>query len=460
LSPASVDLDNPVRPAPSRGRVTRVLIHLGMLGLSQIGVTVAAFATQILLARSLPQAAFGTMTAALAVVSLTAPLAVFGVSELWLQRFGQEGERAYRWVDPSLRLVLVTCVLIVAGTLAWAAAEMRDPAEGGVRALLACVVVAQAGLALVASVQQLRGAYAGLSVLQAAPHLGRVLVVLAVWLFGLSVLAAAAGYAVVAVLTVVACAVVMRPFVRGEMPLEGHTSSGAPPGPAVPVAGVARAATPFVLGNVFYLLGMYLGTVTVAEVRGPEAAAVLSVPMSVLTAVYLVPRVAFQQYFLAKLHRWSQTDRDAILMAYRYGGSGMLALGAVIAVLVAVCGLPGLPFLLGPEYRESATVLAVLALAIPFRFAGAAVASLLTSGGLLRRKVVYQGVGALVFVVALAVATPLWGIMGAAAATVVAEIVLCALFWIAVRRRVVGDADLPSWHDLRQRLTRGTSRAS
>ncbi len=446
----------------ARGRVARVLIHLSMLGLSQVGVTVAAFVTQILLARSLPQAAFGTMTAALAVVSLTAPLAVFGVSELWLQRFGQEGERAYRWVGPSLRLVLIACVLIVAGMLAWAVAELRDPAEGGVRALLACVVVAQAALALVASVQQLRGAYGGLSALQAAPHLGRVLVVLAVWLFGLSVLSAAAGYAVVAVLTVVACAVVMRPFVRGEMPLEGHprTAGAEPPGPAVPVTAVARAATPFVLGNVFYLLGIYLGTVAVAELRGPEAAAVLSVPMSVLTAVYLVPRVAFQQYFLAKLHRWSQTDRDAILMAYRYGGTGMLALGAVIAVLVVLCGLPGLPFLLGAEYRESATVLAVLALAIPFRFAGAAVASLLTSGGLLRRKVVYQGVGALVFVVALAVATPFWGIMGAAAATVVAEIVLCALFWIAVRRRVVGDADLPSWHDLRLRLTRGTPRAS
>ncbi|MCX5069544.1 oligosaccharide flippase family protein [Micromonospora lupini] len=431
-----------------------------MLGLSQVGITVAAFATQILLARSLPQAAFGTFTAALAVVSLTAPLAVFGVSELWLQRFGQEGERAYRWVRPSLRLVLIACVLLVAGTLVWSSAEMHDPAEGGVRALLASVVVAQAGLALVASVQQLRGAYAGLSALQAAPHLGRVLVVLAVWLFGLSVVVAAAGYALVALLTVVACAVVMRPFVRGDMPLEGHAGATGPPGPAVPVTGVARAATPFVLGNVFYLLGIYLGTVTVAEVRGPEAAAVLSVPMSVLTAVYLVPRVVFQQYFLAKLHRWSQTDRGAILMAYRYGGTGMFVLGVVIAALVALGGLPGLPFLLGPEYRESARVLAVLALAIPFRFAGSAVASLLTSGGLLRRKVAYQGVGALVFLVALAVATPLWGIMGAAAATVTAEIVLCVLFWTAVRRRVVGDADLPSWHDLRQRLTRGASRAS
>ncbi|MFG3710306.1 lipopolysaccharide biosynthesis protein [Micromonospora sp. NPDC047730] len=473
MSPSVADLDTgngagrdagnggAARPRAARGRVATVLVHLGMLGLSQVGVTLAAFGTQILLARSLPQEAFGTFTAALAVVSLTAPLAVFGVPELWLQRFGREGERARRWVGPSLRVAAAGSGLTVAGILAWSLVEWSDPVAAGVRALLATVVVAQAALALVGTVQQLRGDYQGLSALQVAPHLARVLVVLAVWAFGASVLAAAAGYAVVAVLTVLACVPVMLPFLRGEAPLEGHPRDLPPGSPSrVGAARVTGAATPFVLGNLFYLLGMYLGTVVAAEFLSPSAAAVLAVPMSVLTAVYLVPRVVYQQYFLARLHRWSGTDRDAVLIAYRWGGLGMLALGTVLAALVALGGLPVLPFLLGPEYRESATVMALLALAIPFRFAGAAVASLLTSGGLLRRKVAYQGVGALVFLVALAVATPLWGVRGTAVATVVAEVILCTLFWTAVRRRVVGDAPLPSWHDLRRRLTRETPRAS
>ncbi|WP_146604027.1 lipopolysaccharide biosynthesis protein [Micromonospora deserti] len=443
-----------------------------MLGLSQVGVTIAAFGTQILLARSLSQEAFGTFTAALAVVSLTAPLAVFGVPELWLQRFGREGERAHRWIGPSLRVVAVATAVTVAGMLAWSLGEWSDPEAAGVRALLTSVVVAQAGLALVGSVQQLQGDYRGLSALQVAPHLARVLVVLAVWVFGLSVFAAATGYAVVAALAVIACVIVMRPFVRRLTALDGHsrvapakapTRSISEPAVRASRVGAARvtgAATPFVLGNLFYLIGMYLGTVVAAESLGPAAAAVLAVPMSVLTAVYLIPRIVYQQYFLARLHRWSVTDRDAVLIAYRWGGAGMLVLGAIIAALVALGGLPVLPFLLGPDYVESAAVLAVLALAIPFRFGGAAVAALLTSGGLLRRKVAYQGVGALMYLVALAVATPLWGVRGTAAATVVAEIVLCALFWIAVRRRVVGDDHLPSWRDLRRRLTRGNPGAS
>ncbi|MBB5828356.1 lipopolysaccharide biosynthesis protein [Micromonospora carbonacea] len=452
-----------------------MLAQVGLLGLSQAGVTVAAFGSQVLLARTLTREDFGSFTAVLAVVSLTAPLAVFGVSELWLQVFGQEGARAYRWVGPSLRLAGAACAALLLGVLAWSAAELPD-ATAAVRALLATVVAAQAALALAGSVRQLRGDYRGLSALQLAPHLGRVLVTVAVWAAGLSVVAAAAGYAVVAVATVAACLLATREFRRGAMPLEGHPAPAAvpapavvPAGPAVPVGGLDAgprlgellgAATPYVLGNVCYLLGIHFGTVLAAELLGGAEAALLAVPMAVLTAVYLVPRVVYQQYLLGKLHRWAGSDAEAVLLAYRWGSAGMVALGVVVAAAVAVGGLVALPVVFGPEYRDAAPVLAVLALAVPFRFGGAAVAALLTSGGLLRRKVVYQAVGAVVLLAALAVAVPAWGVRGAAGATVLAEAVLCCLLWVAARRGVVGDAPLPTWRDLRRRLSREAPRAS
>ncbi|MFG1800002.1 lipopolysaccharide biosynthesis protein [Micromonospora carbonacea] len=454
-----------------------MLAQVGLLGLSQAGVTVAAFGSQVLLARTLTREDFGSFTAVLAVVSLTAPLAVFGVSELWLQVFGQEGARAYRWVGPSLRLAGAACAALLLGVLAWSAAELPD-ATAAVRALLATVVAAQAALALAGSVRQLRGDYRGLSALQLAPHLGRVLVTVAVWAAGLSVVAAAAGYAVVAVATVAACLLASREFRRGAMPLEGHPAPAAraavpaavvPAGPAVPAGGLDAgprpgellgAATPYVLGNVCYLLGIHFGTVLAAELLGGAEAALLAVPMAVLTAVYLVPRVVYQQYLLGKLHRWAGSDAEAVLLAYRWGSAGMVALGAVVAAAVAVGGLVALPVVFGPAYRDAAPVLAVLALAVPFRFGGAAVAALLTSGGLLRRKVVYQAVGAVVLLAALAVAVPVWGVRGAAGATVLAEAVLCCLLWVAARRGVVGDAPLPTWRDLRRRLSREAPRAS
>ncbi|MFC5945386.1 lipopolysaccharide biosynthesis protein [Micromonospora harpali] len=457
-----------------------MLAQVGLLGLSQAGVTVAAFGSQVLLARTLTREDFGSFTAVLAVVSLTAPVAVFGVSELWLQVFGQEGARAYRWVGPSLRLAGAACAALLLGVLAWSAAELPDTTAAAVRALLATVVVAQAALALAGSVRQLRGDYRGLSARELAPHLGAVLVTGAVWAAGLSVVAAAAGYAVVAVATVAACLLASREFRRGAMPLEGHPAPAAraavpAPRAAAPAAAAAPAgdvdtgprprellgaATPYVLGNVCYLLGIHFGTVLAAELLGGAEAALLAVPMAVLTAVYLVPRVVYQQYLLGKLHRWAGSDAEAVLLAYRWGSAGMVALGAVVAAAVAVGGLVALPLVFGPAYRDAAPVLAVLALAVPFRFGGAAVAALLTSGGLLRRKVVYQAVGAVVLLAALAVAVPAWGVRGAAGATVLAEAVLCCLLWVAARRGVVGDAPLPTWRDLRRRLSREAPRAS
>ncbi|MFF3854050.1 lipopolysaccharide biosynthesis protein [Micromonospora sp. NPDC002575] len=443
-----------------------MLAQVGLLGLSQAGVTVAAFGSQVLLARTLTREDFGSFTAVLAVVSLTAPLAVFGVSELWLQVFGQEGTRAYRWVGPSLRLACAACAALLLGVLAWSAAELPDTTAAAVRALLATVVVAQAALALTGSVRQLRGDYRGLSALQLAPHLGRVLVTVAVWAAGLSVVAAAAGYAVVAVATVAACLLASREFRRGAMPLEGHPAPAAHPAPAGGVDVGPRpgellgAATPYVLGNVCYLLGIHFGTVLAAELLGGAEAALLAVPMAVLTAVYLVPRVVYQQYLLGKLHRWAGSDAEAVLLAYRWGSAGMVVLGVVVAAAVALGGLLALPLVFGAEYRDAAPVLAVLALAVPFRFGGAAVAALLTSGGLLRRKVVYQAVGAVALLAALAVAVPVWGVRGAAGATVLAEAILCCLLWVAARRGVVGDAPLPTWRDLRRRLSREAPRAS
>jgi O-antigen/teichoic acid export membrane protein len=429
------------------------VVNLGMLGFSQAMMTVAAFATQTILARALPQDQFGMFMTVMALVALVAPVAVYGVSELWLQQFGREGVQAYRWVDTTLRLVWICSGAVLALLLLWSIAG-SDAVEVRVRMLLALIVVAQSTIALAASALQLRGSYQAVAGFQLIPHAGRVLVVLVVWIGGLTVTIAAFGYALVAVATIAASMVVLRPFAAGKMPLEGHAPAayGDDDAGEVSMRRVVADATPFTLGNVFYLLGMNLGTVVAGEFLSSKAAAVLAVPMAILMAVYLIPRVVYQQYFLAKLHRWSQSDDEAILMAYRAGTVGMIAFGALIAVVLAAGGWLVIPMLFGSQYAESVPILAVLSLAIPLRFGAASVASLLTSGGLLRRKVIYQGVGALVYVAALAIATPLFGLTGAAVAIVTAESVLLGLFWRAVRTLLVAGRPLPEWSAIFRRM--------
>ncbi|TWJ23729.1 O-antigen/teichoic acid export membrane protein [Micromonospora endolithica] len=444
----------PARVRRGSGGFSRRLRQLGLLAISQVGLTGLAFLAQVLLARSLPQQDFGAFMAVLALVTLAGPLAIFGVAEFWLQRFGREGPRAVRWVGPSVVLVLGCSAVQVLVLSAWGLLDRSDPVLADLRIALAPVILAQAGMALSVSVLQLQGRYGRLSALQLTPHAGRLMTAVAATLIGLSALAVGVGYALVAVLTVGLSVLVLVPFWRRPTRLEGHSSTVVRPGRPPRMRHLVGGATPFMLGSLFYLLGMNLGVVVTGEFLSAQAAAVVAVPMSLLTAIYILPRVVYQQYFLAKLHRWSRSDRDAILIAYRAGTVGMVAVGVVTAVVVAVGGRYAIPLVFGPAYEESGVLMGLLALAIPFRFGSASVASLLTSGGLVRRKVWYQGLGSAGYLVTLALTIPTLGVYGVALTTVVTEAMLLVLFWSSARRNVVGDARLPRWSEISRRLTK------
>ncbi|MFG3685668.1 lipopolysaccharide biosynthesis protein [Micromonospora sp. NPDC047740] len=425
-----------------------------MLGVSQAGVTLTAFVTQVLLARSLPQAQFGAFMSVMSLVTLAAPLATFGVADFWLQRFGREGPRAFRWVRPSIVLVAVSSGLLVAALVGWGLVELDEPADAGLRIALAPIILSLVAMALSGAALQLRGAYGQLAALQLAPQVGRLLVALLTGILGLSALMVALGYALVAVVTVVMSVLVIAPFWHGRATLEGHPPAPRPSTRRPRVDHLVAGTGLFLLGSLFYQLGMNLGVVTSAEFLSPEDAAVLAVPMTLLTAIYLLPRIVYQQYFLAKLHRWSRSNRNAVLIAYRAGTIGMIGLGVLLGVVVAVAGRFAIPLIFGSQYRASVPVMAVLAIAIPLRFGAASVESLLTSNGLVRQKVLYQGLGSLAFLAALATAIPLFGAAGAAWATVLSEAILLTLFWAKAKRKVVADAELPSWAEIRRTFAR------
>ncbi|HWV56339.1 MAG TPA: hypothetical protein VNZ57_02610, partial [Longimicrobiales bacterium] len=148
--------------APARrlgAGAVRGLVHIGLLGASQAGVTVTAFATQVILARGLAQADFGRFMATVSLTTLVVPLALVGTGEFWLQRFGREGARAYRWVRVSGRVVMAATLAAMAGLACWGLLDRSDPIGGTLRVVLAPLVAGQVAIALAVAVLQLRGAY-------------------------------------------------------------------------------------------------------------------------------------------------------------------------------------------------------------------------------------------------------------------------------------------------------------
>src|SRR3546814_5931016 len=88
---------------------------VSILWLGSLAGAGCAFLVQLLLARQLTAAEFGTFAATLNMVTLVSPLASFGLGALWLRIFGEEGWGGMRWLRGSLRYIIWSSTIVLTG---------------------------------------------------------------------------------------------------------------------------------------------------------------------------------------------------------------------------------------------------------------------------------------------------------------------------------------------------------
>lgn len=415
-----------------------------------------AFITQVVLARELTPAGYGVFAAALATVTLLAPLAGFGVQGFWLKVFGAEGWGAVRWLTASFRFVILStavALLLLAGWAAW------GPHEASFRWLLCWllpVVVGYLFIELVSSKLQLEERYNALALWQLLAHLARLLLVL-VFIFKatgqLSLDTVAAAYALVALSMMIVGFAQLQAMAQGIFSLKGHPKpSGAEsmvPAKAlalVRVSGVARQAWPFGLDGIFYLVYFQSDVILLNYLAGYEAAGIYNVAFTVMIAVYLLPSVIYQKFLLPKFHRWAKHDSVRFLEVYRVGNGSMLLLGVLTTGVMLLLVPWIIPLLFGKAYQEAVGLLAILAFCTPVRFLATSVGATLVTQEHMRRKTGYMGIVAVVNVLLNLLLIPLYDAQGAAVATLLSEITLLALYLLAVRRHVFGSDAWSGWN--------------
>lgn len=414
---------------------------------SQLAAAGAAFLTQLLLARGLSVENYGALATALASVNLLSPLAGFGVGAYWLRVFGKEGWAGQRWIWPTVKLAAISSVLIMAAALAWAWSGVFSGTTRALMTILVAIVLGQAVRNAGGAVFQLEGRYLALAIYSFLPHGLRFLVAVLAFLAGWSAFGVATGYALAALAIVALYSRVLWQMVSGRLTLRGHgarneTAQVANPGPTPSVLAAVQGAWPFALSGLFYLIYFQSDIALLGILAGERAAGIYNVAFSVMSVVYLFPSVVYQQYLMPHLHRWAEHDHDRFLQVYRLGGSVMLIASLSFMGLVAGLAPWIVPRLFGEAYREAGMLLAFLSLCIPLRFLATNVGSILVTGENMRRKVCYQGVTAVFNVALNLVLIPVWGVFGAAVATVSTEFFVLVIYTLGVMRHVFGKAAL------------------
>lgn len=413
----------------------RAASALSLLSVATAFGAVLVLLTQSMLARQLGPAAYGLFASSLATVSMIAPMAGFGLSQLRLRVYGVEGWGADRWIRPSLRLSLVTGFIACAAVVLWAL--LAPPETGRLLLLLLPIVPALLSIELVSCKLRLEERYRMLAGWQLLIPAGRLLVALAVVLASVRhAVPVAIGYGLVALVVAVIAIPQFRTMLRGDMELHGHGPRPRQPLllPVPSIAHVWSQAWPYGVAAALYPIFFQVSTVLLKYLGGDVHAGRFGISMAVMSAIYLIPTTIYQKFLLSKLHRWAAHDRPRFWMVYRRGIVAMLVLGIAVGGTLLVAMPILVPIAFGEAYLGVIPVLTVLALCPPIRFLSTAVGSILLSGAHMYYRVLMMGLAALVTIGLDLLLIPAHRELGAAWAIVGGEIVLLATTWMGARR--------------------------
>lgn len=404
---------------------------ISLLGLTSLLAAALGFLVQVMLARHLGTTDYGVLAAVMAAINLVTPVSTFGLGALLLQVFGEEGWSGSRWVGPLFKLYVGINVALIVGAIGlWS----WHSGAGHGYAWAALIVLGQSAIELLQARFQLEERYQRVALWQALPNIGRVIVAFICVNLGLAIEPILFGFAVMALAGSVYAFARIVPLARARFVLIGHGERSKPTNGFrgdVPTAWhVAIRAWPFALSPLFFLVYMQSDVVLIGWLLGSADAGIYNVAYGVMLAVYLLPWVVYQKYLMPKNQRWSVHDQARFLATYRAGNRYMLVLGVAVMGVVMLLGDRFVVLVFGVEYARAGSVLTYLALCVPLRFLALSAGSVLVAKEHVGRRVRYEGLAAAVNLGLNLALLPLFGLPGAVASKLLAELLLlmCLLF--------------------------------
>lgn len=399
------------------------------------------FAVQFVLARTLGPSQFGAFSAALATVTLVAPLAAFGVGGWWLKVFGEKGYEAMHWVKPSLQFSVLSSYAVILLLVTWANLGPHDNLTGVLIVMLTGVVLAQVTIDLVSAKFQLEARYIGLAVWQLVSHPVRLagILLLVLHLPVLTVFHVASLYLVVSVLVLSIGSLYLARFYDGNFRLAGHKESKHILKTRAhleksPLKSVFISAFPFGLQSFLFLFYYQVDVILLRYLVNEEAVGFYGASVIFMSAVYILPSVLYQKMLLPRIHCWAYEEGNRLQVFVKKGGVLLFFVGILITLLIWFVAPFFVPLILGEEYYPSVSLLMLMSLAIPFRYLAVHLASVLCTSGLMWVNLRITAFTALFCVLLNFILIPQYGGVGAAIAMVVSDISLAVFFSSAVRK--------------------------
>ncbi|MGJ7917774.1 lipopolysaccharide biosynthesis protein [Massilia sp. LXY-6] len=409
-----------------------------MLLVGTAGNALIAFLTHLLLTRHLPVDGYGRVVAVTAAVTMLTPIASMCIGWFWLELYGREGDAAVRW-GPGARMASLGAFAISSAVLAAYIAL-----QGSFTLAMftcACMMLAGQSFSEARAVRlQLEERYMALGLWQALPQALRSIAVLVMLALssGLSEQAAMMAYAFAAFVVVALSSTSIQALTDGggRIP-EAARAHGCPDaGPVPSAAACLKAAWPFSLVTLFYLIYSTGILALLNPLIGSSASAYYNIGFLLFNSLAMLPSVIYGKFLVGKLFRWWSHDQEKFVAVFHLGVAAHLGLGLVLGAVMWWSAPVVVPLLFGEHYGAAVPVVRILALAVPVRFVQHGYGAVLFSKEHIQRKVRYMGQAAVLSVVMLFILASRYGVTGAAITSVASELALLLFYMGGAARHV------------------------
>lgn len=408
---------------------------------------ILVFIMQVFLAKVLNVRAYGDFSTALSMVTIFSPVAAFGLSGLWLNIFGKEGSAGVRWLSASFKYFWISAFSVWFALLAWAYLGPHEDDLRNMILILSFYVFSHGATELLVSKYQLEGRYNKIAFWQILPHLMRLLFVFIIYLYVSKIsnnhaggIAYAIAYVASSVFLFFVCFNVFSKVKENGFNLswislnvekEDYYYKKQPV-----VLDVFKSAWPYGVGIFLHLIYFQSGIILVRYVSGAESAAIYSVAFFVMLGIFTIPSAVYQKIMQARNHYWASHEYEMLIKSYKYSSAIMLAAGIVSYFLIVFISSSFILAFFGEEYRGSIDVLYILACCTPFRFLSISLGSFLLTGEHAKIKAASMMGVALINILLCVVFVRIYGVLGAAYAVLLSEILLFLIYYMIAKKRV------------------------
>lgn len=418
--------------------------------MSLAGSGFLAFLTQVLLGRSLTVEEFGLLSMGMSIVVVMSGVIGFGMPSVWLLIFGQEGWGGFPRIRQSLKFLAIwgPFVLVISWVILFGLYD--DPRLLQTIGWLQAMVIMQVMVELLIAKLQLEGRYGALSAWQLLPHLGRLIVAVAMYLsVAPSLDFVARGYAIVSMVLIAASGLGLLSLTPARMRLSGHVLDNDPSQEIsnnnLSYKSLINLAWPYAGSAALVMLYGRVDIILLASLVSPTAAGQFTIAATFLLVVFLVPQAIYQKFLSPKIHRWYYGDWQKFLSVYRLGCAVMTILGIGCTVATCLWGGALVNLFFGEKYDQSGQILSLLSVCIALRFVSSSVESALMSGEYGKYRLYCQVVSTCIGISSAYVLITHYGINGAILSRIITEVTLLVGYVYVSSRYVLNGSIWSSW---------------